>query len=452
VKFLSLHILIALTAVATAQEPVIVPPIQVLVDRALPGDTIIVAEGIYIGDITMAKPLALIGENRPVLQGSGEGSCVTILASGCTVKGFVIEQSGSDLMQEDAGILVRSNGNRIEGNDLRDVLFGIYLFEADSNFIVRNTIVGRGHLDYGQRGSGIHIWNSYDNNLAGNVIHDSRDGFYIQYASRTRIDNNTVYDTRYGLHYMYADSNSFSYNRFSHNVAGAAIMYSRGISFRHNVFSHNRGFASYGILFQDCHDVVADSNVIADNVVGMFFEASTNNIYRHNVIAQNDLALQMFQNSIGNIFSGNNFVDNLNPLTIVGKRTDTHWNRNGTGNYWSAYDGYDLDADGIGDVPMKIQNAFNYLEGRVPNLRLYLYSPASQALAVAASAFPVIDINREIDDVPLMVPVDLRSMPALEMALESGSPKNPRPLLAGVAVAAGLAGLVFIGVTRRRKR
>jgi nitrous oxidase accessory protein len=452
VKLLTIHILIALATVATAQETGFVSPIQVLVDRALPGDTIIVVQGIYIGDITITKPLALIGENRPVLQGSGDGSCITILAAGSTVKGFVIEQSGSDLMREDAGILVRSNGNRIEGNDLRDILFGIYLLEADSNTVIRNSIVGRGHLDYGQRGSGIHIWNSYGNNFTGNVIRDARDGFYIQYANRTTITDNTVTDTRYGLHYMYADSNSFSKNRFSNNVAGAAIMYSKGIRFRHNVFSHNRGFASYGILFQDCHDVVADSNVIADNVTGMFFESSANNIFRHNVIAQNDIALQMFQNSTGNLFLGNNFVDNLSPLTIVGKQTETLWNKSGRGNYWSSYDGYDLDADGIGDVPMKIQNVFNYLEGRTPNLRLYLYSPASQALSVAASAFPVIDINREVDDFPLMDPVDLHAMPAVRKALESGPQKNPQPVMAGAAAVIGLAGLVLIGMFRRRKK
>ena len=451
-KTLAIHILLVLTAVATAQEPAIVSPIQVRIDRALPGDTIIVTEGTYVGGINISKPLAVIGINRPVLQGSGDGSCITISASGCTVRGFTIERSGNNLMREDAGVLVRSNGNRIEGNELRDILFGIYLLEADSNFIVRNTIIGRGHLDYGQRGSGIHIWNSHDNNFEGNDIRDARDGFYIQYANRTRIDNNTVTNTRYGLHYMYADSNTFSYNRFSHNVAGAAIMYSRAIHFRHNVFSHNRGFASYGILFQDCHDVVADSNVIADNAVGMFFEASTVNVFRHNVIAQNDLALQMFQNSVGNTFSGNNFLNNLSPLTIVGKRTDTHWNRDGVGNYWSAYDGYDLDADGIGDVPMKIQNVFNYLEGRTPNLRLYLYSPASQALAVAASAFPIMDLNRERDDLPLMFPVNLRSMPATGMAVESGAQSGPQPYLAGIAAASVLAGIVLAGVTRRRRK
>ncbi len=442
-RLLTAYCLLVCLSAAVGQNLPSISPIQALIDHANPGDTVYVERGVYEGDIEVSKTLALIGAGRPVLRGSGEGSCVTITAPGCLVQGFVIERSGSDVMREDAGILVRSDFNRIEQNEIRDILFGIYLLEADANLVRGNTILGRGQLDYGQRGSGIHIWNSNDNDFEGNVIFDARDGFYVQYARRTRISGNAAYNTRYGLHYMYADSNSFSSNRFISNVAGAAIMYSRDITFRHNVFSHNRGFASYGILFQDCRGIIADSNVIADNVVGMFFEASSGNLFRHNVIAQNDLALRMFQNSNGNVLTENNFLDNLNPLAIVGKRTESEWNLNGRGNYWSNYDGYDLDADGIGDVPMKIQNVFDYLEGRTPNLRLYLYSPAAQALAVAASAFPIIDINREADEHPLMQPVSLGAMPSVKMARESKKENGVAGVFLGIIAGAGVAGTVL---------
>ncbi len=372
------------------------------------GDTIFVPAGVYEGNFIIDKKLTLIGRDWPVLNARGKGSCLTITADSCTVTGFVVTSCGNMLVEEDAGILIKSHGNVIAGNQLRDILFGIYLFQADQNTIAENHIVGRKQLELGERGSGIHLWNSRWNRLIGNVITDVRDGFYIQNANHTFIARNDVFGVRYGLHYMYADSNVFLQNKFQRNVAGAAIMYSRGIFMRHNLFAHNRGFSSFGILFQDCHGALADSNVIVDNAVGMFFEASTGNQFHRNVIAQNDVALQMYQNSVQNIFSENNFIGNLSPLTLVGKRTETQWSHNGRGNYWSAYEGYDLDYDGIGDVPMKIQNVFDYLEGRSPNLRLYLYSPASQALAAATKAFPIIDINKETDEHPLMRPVMLK--------------------------------------------
>ena len=382
--------------------------LQALVQTAQRGDTIVVPAGNYDGNLVLDKKLTLLGRGHAVIRGDGKGSTILITADSCVFQGFAVERSGRMLVHEDAGILIKSNGNVVAENVLRDVLFGIYLLNADDNVIAHNLVYGRQDLALGERGSGIHVWNSHRNRFIGNTITKARDGFYIQNANHTHIEGNNVYGLRYGVHYMYADSNVFLRNQFYDNVAGAAIMYSKHIIIRHNRFVRNRGFASFGILFQDCHDSVADSNIIADNVAGLFLEASTNNLFRHNIIAQNDVALQMFQNSESNTFSKNNFIDNLNPLSLVGKRTLTRWHEHGEGNYWSGYRGYDLDGDGLGDIPMKIQNAFDYLEGRYPNLRLYLYSPAAQALAVAAEAFPIIEINNEADQYPLMRPVNLQ--------------------------------------------
>jgi nitrous oxidase accessory protein len=389
--------------VADAQET-----LQYRIDRAQSGDTVFVDGGTFTENITILTPLHLIGRQNPVLRGTGKGSIITILAPFCTIAGFTIQRSGNMLVNEDAGILVKSSQNSIHNNTISDVLFGIYLMQSDSNHISDNTITGRPKIDQGERGSGIHLWNSNYNVLERNTISDARDGFYIQNANHTLIQDNEVFNLRYGLHYMYADSNTFLRNTFRDNVAGAAIMFTRGIVMKHNIFLRNRGFASYGMLLQDCHYSIADSNIISDNVIGIFFESSTNNLFRHNIVARNDLGLEMFQNSIKNTFTENNFIDNLNPLTIIGKKTESRWSLNGKGNYWSSYTGYDLNNDNIGDVPMKIENVFSYLEGKNANVRLYLYSPASQALAVSARAFPILDVSGERDEHPLMQPVPLQ--------------------------------------------
>jgi len=417
----------------TIEKALPISVIQEKIASARPGDTIVILGGTYLGNLVIDKRVSLLGLNSPVVCGEGVGSVVTFAADSCTLKGFTIEHSGTMLVNEDAGVLVKSKGNVIEENQLRDVLFGVYLLTADGNSIARNTIVGRKRLALGERGSGMHLFNSHHNKFKGNIIRDVRDGFYIQYANHTLIEENQASGSRYGVHYMYADSNVFLRNKFFDNVAGAAIMYSRGILIRNNEFVHNRGFASFGILFQDCHGLVADSNLIADNVVGMFYESSTNNLFRHNIIARNDVALEMFQNSTGNTFSENNFLENLSPLILIGKHTGTRWSLNGVGNYWSSYDGYDLDHDGIGDVPMKIQNVFSYLEGVRPNLRLYLNSPASQALSMATEAFPIVAINEEVDDHPLVRPVPLFSI------VIAGSTNSPAPLVAGSKEAKGEA-------------
>ena len=443
--------LIMMPCVLTGQDT----NLQARIHRSHAGDTLVVSPGTYNGNVLVDRRLALVGLGKPVLRGEGAGSVVTIVADSCLFRGFVVEHSGTMLVNEDAGILVKSHFNRIEQNEFRDVLFGIYLLHAENNTILDNAITGRGQLDLGERGSGIHIWNSRHNKCIGNIITDTRDGFYIQNAHHTLIEGNEAYGIRYGLHYMYADSNIFLGNAFHNNMAGAAIMYSRGIRMRHNLFSHNRGFSSFGILFQDCHGLEADSNVIADNVVGMFFEASTDNSFSHNIIAQNDVALHMFQNSVNNTFTENNFIDNLSPLSLVGKRTESHWSKHGRGNYWSSYDGYDIDGDGIGDVPMKIQNVFQYLEGQNANLRLYLYSPASQALAVAAKAFPIININEEADAYPLTRPVSndaMRAVASTHPATQATAGTNGRVWFAFPIAGIFVIGLLYHHVSRRGGR
>jgi nitrous oxidase accessory protein len=434
-------VVMIMITVLSAEQHFVLPggTLRAAIAMAHPGDTIVVSSGIYNGNIILSKRLSLIGSDNAVLRGDGKGSVVTVNADSCVIRNIIVENTGRDLLYEDAGILLLSDHNTVQHSVIRNTLFGIYIKQSDGNTIANTTITSFRDLDQGQRGSGIHVWNSHRNNLIGNSISHARDGIYIQNANHTYIADNNVHSLRYGLHYMYADSNTFLRNSFYDNVAGAAVMYTRNIVMKHNLFLRNRGFASYGILLQDCHFSFADSNIIADNVTGIFMEASTNNLFNNNIIAQNDFAMQMYQNSINNVFTGNSFIDNLNPLTLVGKRTDSHWSRNHIGNYWSAYEGYDLDADGIGDIPMRIQNVFNYIEGKNANVRLYLYSPASQALALSAKAFPIIDINNEIDTDPLTTPGNIEWAYDLLQSIPGSEKRTTRGNTA--------AGFIFISLT-----
>jgi nitrous oxidase accessory protein len=371
------------------------------------GDAIRVEAGNYTENIVLDKSLILEGSGKPVLSGTGKGSVITITADGCAVRGFRVEKSGGDLQGEDSGILLKSNGNTVEDNELKDILYGIYLLHSAGNFIRRNTVTGRAELESGERGAGLHLWNSPNNVLEENVISYARDGMYIQSSANNRIHRNRVFNLRYGLHYMNSDDNSFEDNWFYDNVAGAAIMYSQNIELRRNFFVRNRGFSSFGILYQDCRRCVTEENLILNNATGVFLEGLKNSVFRRNTIAENDVAMQIFASSEANTFVQNNFIDNLSPLQLVGKGSSTRWHTNDGGNYWSDYDGYDLDGDGIGDAPYKIQNIFEYLEGNFPRLRVYLNSPAAQSVVVAERSFPILKGSEEFDPKPLMRVVEI---------------------------------------------
>jgi nitrous oxidase accessory protein len=109
---------------------------------------------------------------------------------------------------------------------------------------------------------------------------------------------------------------------------------------------------------------------------------------------------------------------------LIGRRTSTLWQAEGRGNFWSDYEGYDLDGNGLGDIAHRIQNVFEYMEGNHPRLRLYLYSPAAQALAAAEKAFPIVRASSESDPAPLMRAVSMEAPPQEAVPQRS----NPLPL------------------------
>lgn len=374
--------------------------VQSAINTAQSGDTIQVQAGTYNENLVLDKPLVLEGSGKPVLRGTGKGSVIVVMADHCMITGFIVEHCGNELQQEDSGILLKTNNNLIANNELRDILYGIYLWQSGRNTIRENTIRGRTSLEVGDRGAGLHLWNSPDNFILSNSVTEARDGMYIQSSPRNIIQKNRVTKLRYGLHFMNSDDNQFEDNLFSDNVAGAALMYSKRIIFRRNAFIHNRGFSSFGILFQACDDSVAENNFIIDNACGLFLEALRKGRFVNNVIAENDVALQIFGSADQCEFVGNNFVENLSPLQLVGTSTNTRWQQN----YWSDYEGYDLDTDGVGDVAHKIQNVFEYLEGNYPRLRLYFNSPAAQALATAEKTFPIIKSSALADPMPKIKP------------------------------------------------
>ena len=409
----SIGVVLAIVSVGQAATLTVGPAeqfqsIQNAVEHAQSGDVIEVRGGTYKENLLIDKQLSLIGTDRPIVHGNGSGSVVVITAASCLFRGFRVEHSGGDLQTEDSGILLKSSNNLIEQNELTDILYGIYFYRSSGNTIRWNTISGRKELAAGERGAGLHLWDSPNNTIEDNKISDMRDGLYIQSCNGNQIRRNHVSNLRYGLHYMFSDGNIFEDNFFENNVAGAAIMYSNHIEFRRNAFVHNRGFSSFGILFQECNELIAENNFIIDNATGIFMEALRKTRFQGNVIAQNDVGMQMFSNADENVFTENNFVENLITLQLIGKSTTTRWSENGRGNFWSSYDGYDMNEDGRGDVPQRVQDIFEYIEGNHPQLQIYLDSAAAKALAVAERTFPVLKGSPEIDPSPLMRAVDLR--------------------------------------------
>lgn len=416
-------------------------PLQRLVDAAPPGAVVTVPPGTYTGDLYLDRPVRLVGQRRPRLVGSGSGSVVRVRSADVTVEGFEIDGvGGGDLGKDSAG--VHTSAPRTTVRDCRIVrsLFGVYLREAPGGVVERVRIEGIPGKDAGEKGSGIHVWNTDGFLFRDNVIVDVRDGFYIQSSYHGRVEGNVAKDIRYGIHYMFSDDNTFTDNVFENGAAGSAIMYSKRITFRRNQFVRNRGFASVGLLFKTCEDVVAESNLLADNARGVFLEDSYRNVFRGNVVAESDVAIVLYAGCGENRFEGNSFVANLTPLTLVGKRTDTLFD----GNYWSDNDEPDLDGDGRSDRPFRLENVFDHIRGNLLAADLLTQSFAATALGVAERALPVLEHVSAVDRAPLARPPALPDVPRPSSSGRGAS----LPGLAGSAVALA-AGGVLLGAGRK---
>jgi len=403
---------------------------------ATDGDTIEVYGGTHAPFI-VEKSVRLIGVNNPVVDGEGEGTVVIITADDVYMSGFTIRNSGTNNSHEDSGLVIQADRVTAENNTLDNVLFGIYFADSEDG-VARNNIVRGYDFDLARRGDGMRVWFSSNVLLENNYVSITRD-ILIWYADDITITGNTFTDARYGLHFMYSDNAWVEHNHFTYNSVGAYLMYSTGLRVINNDLSYNRGPSGYGIALKDMDDAILRDNWIIGNRAGLYLDNSPAlyegvNEYTGNVFAYNDIGIAQLPNVERNQFTGNIFLDNTQQVSVRGRGTlqGNIWTVDSQGNYWSDYAGYDAENDGIGDMAYRSEDLFDTLTDEQPNLRFFLYSPASLAIDLAASAFPSLRPEpRLVDDAPM---TDY-TFPDDSILLESDTPpNNPIPYLLLIAI------------------
>lgn len=382
------------------------------IDAALaaanPGDTIEVHGGIHSAPLVIDKSVSLVGVGQPTIDGQGTGSLVIITAPDTRFEGFIVRNSGANVNHEDTGIVVQAARVTVADNSVTDVLFGIYFANAGDGIAHRNTVQCLDR-ELGLRGDGIRVWYSNNVSITENAITGCRDTL-VWYAQNITIKDNSVLDSRYGLHFMYSSHAVVENNTFEGNSVGSYLMYSQHLTMTNNRMMWNRGPSGYGIALKDMDYVTLEANVLVGNRAGLYIDNSpalyniTNSVAR-NFFGYNDIGIAALPSTARNVFQSNTFLENNQQVSVLGRGSllGNTWQLDGTGNYWSDYIGYDGDADGVGDVPYRAEKLFESLADSEPVLRLFTFSPASQAIDFAASAFPSLRPDpKVIDEAPLM--------------------------------------------------
>lgn len=363
-------------------------------------DTIIVKEGTYKEyNVNINKPLTIIGYNKPIIDGERKGEIITITSDSVTVDGLHLKNVGNSYTEDFAAIRVRkSKYFEIKNLILEKLFFGIYIEKSNYGSIVNNKVLGEAVQEYNS-GNGIQLWYSHYIKIENNHVQNMRDGIYLEFADHSTIKNNTsIHNLRYGLHFMFSNNDVYEENTFKENGAGVAVMFSKHISMIRNKFLNNWGSSSYGLLLKEINDAKIMGNVFDKNTIGISIEGSNRVDYSNNEFSNNGWALKVRGACYTNTFSNNNFLYNSFDVSYNSNINDNTFDQN----YWSNYTGYDLDKNGIGDVPYRPVKLFSYIVNRTPETIILLRSLFIDIIDFSEKVSPVFTPDNLVDNNPLI--------------------------------------------------
>lgn len=386
-----------------SQSHIIVFPsdsIEKILETATAGSTIILKPGVYkVNNLKIDKSISLIGENYPTIQGNKKDEVITISANDVSVKGLRIINAGVSYRQENAAIKINESHNCvIENNVLQNNFFGIYLAKS-YNCVIRNNHLEASNKSETSSGNGIHLWYSKGITIEGNTIIGHRDGIYFEFVMHSLVKNNrSKSNLRYGLHFMFSDSCSYINNTFESNGAGVAVMYTKNVTMKQNKFINNWGAASFGVLLKDLTDCLIEKNHFEKNTNGLYLEGCSRITIRQNYFISNGWGIKLMANSMNNYFYENNFITNSFDVLTNSRNNFNDF----SGNYWSRYNGYDLDKDGIGDIGYRPVKMFSVIVERQQASMILINSLFIELLNLTESIIPSLTPVNLIDNKPGM--------------------------------------------------
>jgi len=334
------------------------------------------------------------------LDGENSNGLLRLESDSVVIRGLTLKDVGVSYVEDLAAIrIVRSKHCVIESNRLINAFFGIYL-ERSTDCIIRNNHV-LGYAEHEMNsGNAIHLWYSSRNLIEGNHAEGHRDGIYLEFVDNSTVKNNLVENNlRYGLHFMFSDNDNYLDNTFVSNGAGVAVMFSKNIRMENNEFLDNWGGSSYGLLLKDITDSEIRSNRFSKNTIGIYGEGAIRINITGNDFVRNGWAINMLGSSDDNTIHHNNFLNNTFEVTTNSKRNHNSYD----GNYWSENTGaYDLDRDGVSDVPYRPVKLFSFMMANMESSTILMRSLLVDLINHAEKVAPVITPHNLMDHSPLM--------------------------------------------------
>jgi len=278
--------------------------IQQAVDAAQAGDTVQVAEGVYVENVRLKQGIILEGgwnsdfternpaEHKTTIDGREKAGWTVLAADDATIDGFtiinatVLEINGEKI---GAGIRCESTSPTIKNNTIiNNAPAGIYCFESYA--VIHDNIISD-NLEAGVyfEKSNVSI---YDNVIQGNIKSGIMSGGKVE--SKSEIVRNEI-----------------SFNK----MAGIEFKAS-DVSLRNNLI-HNNGLA--GIVFENFKAKIINNTIVANKRAGVLVLGDTTEVeIMNNIIANNGEPGIMSEGKgySHNLLFSNNKTENCNPKLL----------------------------------------------------------------------------------------------------------------------------------------
>lgn len=240
--------------------------------------------------------------------------------------------------------------------------------------------------------------------ISGNTITGHRDGIYFEFVTNSVISgNNSFSNQRYGLHFMFSHNDRYSNNRFSGNEAGVSVMFSHGVEMQNNTFADNQGGGAFGILLKEITDSRIEGNRFTHNTVAIYMEGTTRVRVQSNTFSGNGWALKVQASCSADTITRNNFKGNTFDVATNGSLVLNNFDHN----YWDKYEGYDLNRDGLGDVPYHPVSLYAMVAEKNPAAMMLFHSFMVSLLDRTEKVLPVATPAGLADRSPSMKPLPL---------------------------------------------
>jgi nitrous oxidase accessory protein len=396
----------AVSAGANAQRTLDVTPngairtLAAAVEAAHPGDRIVIHDGTYEGPTAVVdKPVSIEGRGLAILDGENSHGLIVVKADDVTVRGLTLRNVGSSFVEDRAAIRVaNAHGCVIDGNHVENGFFAIYLANVIDCKVTNNVLSAHGSRET-ESGNGIHLWTSRRITIERNTISGHRDGIYFEFVHDSDIRGNlSTGNLRYGMHFMYSDDCRYTNNVFRKNGSGVAVMYTKRVQMTGNRFEDNWGPAAYGLLLKEISDSRLDSNHFVHNTTGLLADGANRLVASHNEFVDNGWAVKLDASTLDGRFEHNDFLGNSFDVATNSRSPSTTF----AGNYWDGYRGYDLDRNGVGDVPHRPVRLFSLLVEHHQPALILMRSAFADLLDGAERILPSLTPETLVDSTPAM--------------------------------------------------